>query len=127
MAATPAAAVVDLPAVERMVSEAEAECQAEDVDVLGDFEDDEDRPPRQGQTTVAAEAKASSSSGPVATLLLPEDNVQAHRFVAMAAGAIGVAVAEEEIAPRVFYPAAQKLIYRVGVFLLLERWQKGFE
>ena len=48
-------------------------------------------------------------------LVLPEDVPEALTFVRATARQIGVDLGHEEIAPKIFYPAAQKLILRVRI------------
>lgn len=49
-------------------------------------------------------------------LVLPEDVPEALTFVRATARQIGVDLGHEEIAPKIYYPAAQKLILRVRSF-----------
>ena len=121
LSAAPAHAVLDLSEIDRLIKEAEAEGETEEVDILDSR--DPVHPVKASSSGSSSSGEGSSISGegdgvgggPVATLLLPEDNVSALSFVAEEAGRNGVNMTQEEIAPRVFYPAAQKVIYRVRV------------
>ncbi len=71
-----------------------------------------------GETSVSAQAATSTPTKPRAKracLLLPEDDPAAFSFVASAASQVGVALGQqEELAPNIYYPAAQKLVLRAA-------------
>ena len=54
-------------------------------------------------------------------LVLPEDVPEALTFVRATARQIGVDLGHEEIAPKIFYPAAQKLILRVRICFIANK------
>lgn len=74
-----------------------------------DDNDDEPTPVEEGPLPKSQPQKA----GPRTHLLFAEDNTPAFRFAQEVAGEIGVQFEQEELSMKVFYPAAQKLVFRV--------------
>ena len=59
------------------------------------------------------EPESQDSKGPLACLMLPEDNAEAFKFINDEAGKIGIKLQSEEIAPRILYQAVEKVMLRV--------------
>ena len=73
---------------------------------------------RPGKDNDGGENDAEKPKQRRACLMLPEDDPAVFTFVAATAKQIGIKMGpQEELAPGVFYPAAQKLLVRVSYFL----------
>ena len=73
---------------------------------------------RSGKDNDGGENDAEKPKQRRACLMLPEDDPAVFTFVAATAKQIGIKMGpQEELAPGVFYPAAQKLLVRVSYFL----------
>jgi hypothetical protein len=77
--------------------------------------------PETGKLEVKAELEEDELLPPQkrACLLLPEDDPATFAYAVSAAREVGVRIGghQEEIAPGIFYPAAQKLIVRVSMIM----------
>ena len=66
-------------------------------------------------TPVVPQPPPPQGGAPVAVLLLPEDNPDALKYVEESAAGIGIRLKQEEVAPKIVYPAATKMIYMVSL------------